>query len=188
MIDDWVDEIARCSRCDTVKPGGEFYRSKTTLSGLQSWCKQCMCGYIKQRYAEEPEFRERAKREAKRWDTENKERKRERMKVWADENRERVRERENAYRRARPEIGRRNASIRRARKMAAPCVPYTQEQLDQRWAYYGNNCWICGDVATATDHVKPLARGGAEMLANLRPVCQPCNSRKHAKWPFKVTD
>lgn len=32
------------------------------------------------------------------------------------------------------------------------------------------------------DHVKPLAKGGPHILANIRPACVSCNSRKHATW------
>ncbi|MGX7727586.1 HNH endonuclease [Rhodococcus sp. 5G237] len=34
------------------------------------------------------------------------------------------------------------------------------------------------------DHVKPINKGGPHMLANLRPACGPCNSRKRDQWPF----
>ena len=37
---------------------------------------------------------------------------------------------------------------------------------------------MCGTEATAIDHVKPIARGGSNWPANLRPACTPCNSRK----------
>ncbi|WP_246207809.1 HNH endonuclease [Tsukamurella spumae] len=52
-----------------------------------------------------------------------------------------------------------------------------------------SGCWICHEPFTAAlprtvDHVKPIARGGADMLSNLRPACKPCNSRKNDRWPF----
>jgi HNH endonuclease len=45
---------------------------------------------------------------------------------------------------------------------------------------WGGRCWMCGGQATATDHVKALVCGGSNWPANLRPICQPCNSRKGA--------
>lgn len=33
------------------------------------------------------------------------------------------------------------------------------------------------------DHVIPLARGGADTVANLCVACEPCNRRKHSKLP-----
>lgn len=94
----------------------------------------------------------------------------------------------NAYSRrwqlANPDTKRATDARRRAKKAAASQIPFTAEQLAQRWLYYGNRCWICRVEATATDHVKPIAKGGAHMLCNLRPICKPCNSTKNAQWPF----
>jgi 5-methylcytosine-specific restriction endonuclease McrA len=73
---------------------------------------------------------------------------------------------------------------RRARLRGAPTVPYTVEQLRGRWAYYGHKCWVCSEPATEIDHVKPIAKGGAEMLCNLRPICRSCNASKCDKWPY----
>ena len=56
--------------------------------------------------------------------------------------------------------------------------------LQQRWEYYGNKCWVCRGVATATDHVKPRSKGGGNLLCNLRPICGLCNSRKGNTWSF----
>ena len=75
---------------------------------------------------------------------------------------------------------------RRAVEHAAFTVPFTAEQLAGRWAVWGNRCWRCGDKATATDHVKPLTKGGAHILANLRPICKSCNSSKGDQWPYPV--
>lgn len=73
---------------------------------------------------------------------------------------------------------------RRARLADAYTVPFTSEQLASRLAYYGGRCWICGAPWEHWDHVKPLAKGGAHMLANLRPACAGCNLGKGARWPY----
>ncbi|WP_349257835.1 HNH endonuclease [Iamia sp.] len=46
---------------------------------------------------------------------------------------------------------------------------------------------MCGVEADSIDHVKPLSKGGAHMLSNLRPSCRSCNSRKGARWPFATS-
>lgn len=100
-------------------------------------------------------------------------------------NKDLIREREKSYRKN-------NAAkilIKNARRRAiladVPTVPFTAEQLDQKWSYYGHCCWMCGSAEITTmDHVKPISLGGAHMLANLRPACSSCNSRKGAKWPL----
>lgn len=62
----------------------------------------------------------------------------------------------------------------------------TRAQIKARVAFYGGLCWICRAVPyQAIDHVKPLARGGSNWPANLRPACKSCNSRKGARWPFE---
>lgn len=73
-------------------------------------------------------------------------------------------------------------SKRNARMRGATAVPFTSSQLDQRLAYYGYLCWMCRAPYEHVDHVKPVARGGAHVLSNLRPACSACNYRKSAKW------
>jgi 5-methylcytosine-specific restriction endonuclease McrA len=68
-------------------------------------------------------------------------------------------------------------------------IPYTDEQLAAKYALWGNRCWICGctDKPLTRDHVKPVSKGGADMLSNIRPACQSCNSKKHNQWPVRYT-
>ena len=73
---------------------------------------------------------------------------------------------------------------RRAQKANNARIPYTDEQLLARLRYYGGSCWICTAPGVEVDHVKPVSNGGPEMLANLRPICRPCNAQKSNKWPF----
>lgn len=74
----------------------------------------------------------------------------------------------------------------KARKRAAAIVPFSAEQLAAKVAYWGGRCWMCGDSYEAIDHVKPLAKGGPHLLANLRPACAPCNHRKRDTWPYSA--
>ena len=89
-----------------------------------------------------------------------------------------------AYQRAKPEWARERTARYRARKLKATVGVLTVELLAAKLAYYGGRCWMCGADWTDWDHVKPLAKGGPHMLANLRPACQPCNSSKSDRWPF----
>jgi hypothetical protein len=75
-------------------------------------------------------------------------------------------------------------ATRRAR-IKQTAIPFTAEQLNQKLSMYGGKCWMCRvQPYEAWDHVKPLAKGGAHILANLRPACKTCNSRKIDKWPL----
>jgi 5-methylcytosine-specific restriction endonuclease McrA len=79
---------------------------------------------------------------------------------------------------------------RKAQKRGAGKGEYSTAALvAARHEYWGNRCYICGKQETKTerlqtDHVKPLAKGGAHLPCNLRPICGPCNSKKHNKWPI----
>lgn len=72
---------------------------------------------------------------------------------------------------------------RRALLNQAFTIPFTAQDLQSRFIANAGRCWICGlGAPDSWDHVKPLAKGGAHMLANLRPACKRCNSSKGAKW------
>lgn len=78
--------------------------------------------------------------------------------------------------------GNRRAAARRARKLSTTIVKFTPGQLQQRLSMFGFRCWMCNGEMEAIEHVKPLAAGGAHVLANLRPACKSCNSRKGSRW------
>jgi 5-methylcytosine-specific restriction endonuclease McrA len=109
----------------------------------------------------------------------------ERVRAWCATNPERSRASHAAWKKANPATVADHNLARRGRKLGAEGVA-TVAEIAARWTYHGDKCWICGGIATATDHVKPLAKGGSNWPANLRPVCLTCNSSKHAKWPYPV--
>ncbi len=79
----------------------------------------------------------------------------------------------------------RDAQLRRRTLLAnALRIPYSDAALKAKVTYWGNRCWVCGGPYQAIDHVKPLSRGGADILANLRPICTSDHSRKNANWPW----
>ncbi len=126
---------------------------------------------------------------------ENLEQCRERSRDYAAHHRVEARERAAAWRKANPERHRENVRTvksRRRMRVAATVVPFTPEQWAQKVHYWGGRCHlqipgICVKEVAAMDHVKPLSRGGAHVLANLRPACKPCNSSKGNRWPYLVS-
>lgn len=78
--------------------------------------------------------------------------------------------------------------LRRYRYKAATggqIIEFTSEQKAARFKMWGGRCWKCGIAeATEEDHVKPIAKGGSHCLANLRPICQKCNTTKRDVWPL----
>jgi 5-methylcytosine-specific restriction endonuclease McrA len=104
--------------------------------------------------------------------------------------REEVRAYQAAYgyrwRKANAELTSEYARRRRARVRELTLVEPTMELLSAKWDYWAGRCWMCSGEAVEWDHVKPLSKGGAHCLANLRPACVPCNRRKSATWPFQT--
>lgn len=86
-----------------------------------------------------------------------------------------------------PDAHREKAHRHRARKRGLAIGDVSPELLQQKLAYWGGNCWMCGETASEWDHVKPLSKGGSHCLANLRPACRSCNAQKQAKWPFPTS-
>lgn len=88
----------------------------------------------------------------------------------------------NEYRTKHPWRYRAYGQKRRQRMRDATPWPISEKDVEQRMLAQGQKCWMCGNDADTIDHVKPLAAGGLHILANLRPACLSCNSRKRSKW------
>lgn len=77
------------------------------------------------------------------------------------------------------DVQRRMRSQLRQDRLRANGGTATVTQVQQRFAVWGNACWMCGAPAEHIDHVIAIARGGSGWPANLRPACARCNIRKH---------
>ncbi|MFF7408678.1 HNH endonuclease [Streptomyces lydicus] len=56
-------------------------------------------------------------------------------------------------------------------------APYKRAEVFARW---GGLCAYCDAPAEHLDHIKPIARGGRDVLSNVVPACAPCNGAKGA--------
>jgi 5-methylcytosine-specific restriction endonuclease McrA len=201
---DDVSESKTCARCRVILPLDSFPPGKKWDDGLYPYCRPCKRAYAAQwreenreklraaerrRYAENPELRESIKERVKARYAQNPEPVKRQATAWALANPERRRQiaLESDRRRyaADPEPKREAWRRRHAKKMSVAVVPFTPSQLKAKVAYWGDRCWICGGGYEAIDHVKPLNKGGLHVLANLRPVCTPCNTRKRDQWPYQ---
>jgi 5-methylcytosine-specific restriction endonuclease McrA len=124
------------------------------------------------------------------WRKANPERFRELTSQWRQEHPEYFTERNRLWNQENRERKRATWERRHARKLGAAGAEYTTvDHIMARWSMWGGRCWICGAPATETDHVKPLAKGGAHWPCNLRPVCSRCNRVKGDAWPYeKLTE
>lgn len=64
----------------------------------------------------------------------------------------------------------------------------SETALQARLVYYAFKCYLCGDPWEEWDHVIPIAKGGLNLPANLRPACVPCNRRKGTKRLSEVVE
>ena len=117
-----------------------------------------------------------------RWAKENPDKKRAQGQRQYQKYRDKIRARHAAWEKANPLKCALRRHRRRARLHAANGFA-TETQVIARIEYYGELCYLCGKKWEAIDHVIPLARGGTNWPANLRPICKSCNSRKGTKKP-----
>ena len=186
-----MNDCKKCTGCGRSLPLDDYYRGVGKY-GRRSKCKVCT-REVNRRYDESRQeyLREYHKeyyrknraainaRHRKHYE-ENKEAYALWNAKWARENRERMRELRRQWSLRHPGKSREDAKIRRERCSLAEGVTL-DEQRQARWDYYGGKCYLCGDDATEMDHVIPIARGGSNWPANLRPACRSCNSQKGAK-------
>lgn len=158
----------RCPKCGLTKGADQFHKSSYSKSGLGTYCKACECVRVRTP------------------------RKRERWAEYYERNREEILAKNRQWKIGNPEKHRangrawwkNNSEFNRDRVRARRLNRFEKSGLKDRWAYYGGKCWMCGALATETDHVKPRSKGGANLLCNLRPICKPCNSAKRDRWPL----
>lgn len=202
-------EYKCCPGCKVTKPKSEYHRSRSRSDGCSGYCKVCMrerrrVWYLanRERVLEEnarwkAENPDRVRAIAQAWHAKNAVRLRAQNAAWYQANRARMLEARAAWRAqnpdywnrwnaANPDAVRSKRDRRRANRMNAPTIPFTPDQLRERMRYWGNRCWVCGSSGDEVDHVKPLNKGGAHALCNLRPICRSCNARKRDTWPYPV--
>lgn len=190
-----------CTCCKEIKLLDGFPAGKQWKDGKHPYCRECKRASDRASYARNREKRSVAARKryaeksdeykarALAWYAANPELVKERAAEWAKANPARRREIRIASARRRYALNpeqkreawrRRNAAIRKG----VAVYQFTHEDIAAKVAYWGGKCWVCNAGYEAIDHVKPLNKGGPHMLANLRPICTQCNTRKLDKWPF----
>ena len=146
-------------------------------------CKACRAAhaeYVRKYRQEHPEYVEQCRNDDKEYAKRPEVRKR----VYARQAVEQVTPGTPRYYRVRARILRRDA----ARRGADVSHGVSTQGLANKMAMWGGKCWVCGhelDTDNLTfDHVKPLSKGGLDILANIRPCCRSCNCRKGNTWPL----
>lgn len=104
-----------------------------------------------------------------------------RVKSYYEQNREKAIAYQLAYCRANPDKVADRAKLREDR-MAENGGSHTQEELQAKFAEFGNVCVYCGtSERVGIDHMIPVARGGTDGIENIVPACKSCNSKKYTR-------
>lgn len=170
-----------CPKCGIYKLLSEYHRSRMRSDGLAHICKGCAC------------------QKSREWGEKNKELKRTKQREYyrlkhpdqrpsAEERLQRLREHRNAYMKRWRIVNRgtekykalnRAKSRRYWNRKRALVGDYSHAEWQALCAKYNFRCACCGEQKPLTvDHVVPLSKGGANLIENLQPLCQSCNSRK----------
>ncbi len=136
------------------------------VNAKEAACPDCRTGYNKY---------------MQRWKAANADKHREWSRRWQAANLDKHGEYVRRWRVNNSEVVNRWTAKRRAQKAGTLHVPFTVDQLAERMAYWGNQCWMCKGPYEVVDHVIAIAQGGSDCLSNLRPACSSCNSSKGMK-------
>lgn len=179
--------MKKCRSCGEDKPLDGFFNSKSSKDGKNSECKECSHKRYKAHYEANKDM---WSANYRRWSTSHD--RRDYYKEWYRKNREHHSQRCSAYNKENTALFNFYSKRRKAR-VEASHGSHTIRQLAQKAEYYGYTCWICGESTTLDakpkdrhrlvfDHVKPIAKGGSDCIANIRPICAKCNNYKRDTW------
>jgi 5-methylcytosine-specific restriction endonuclease McrA len=128
------------------------------------------------------------------WNSKNKQKVNAYNRAWQKRNPDKFRAANRLWRYRYPELAREHERLRRMRKRARRMHAEGDASLRQLkaliFASIGKNCGYCGTIlkrdSISLDHVVPLAKGGKNDMANINPVCRPCNLLKNTQlWPLR---
>lgn len=187
--------MMECRRCREQKEESAFKKRSSSKTGYVSTCKSCAAEYSKRYYEEHRTERlvyaqghrrahpVRVSQAKKAAYNKNKPHYRELNQLWKEANPERKIEIDRLWRLNNPE---RRYEAEKRRRLKISKHRLDPKLVEQKIDYWGRKCWMCKTSPyQSLDHVKPLNKGGAHMLCNIRPACLKCNSSKSDKWPIE---
>ena len=179
-----------CTGCEKTKDVKEFYKSKATIDGLQSRCKECRKAYGQSYYAvnkTELLAYGRSYRKTKKGQEVKKNNSHNYRKT--KKGRTIVRKVFAKYQRtAKGKEANLRATCKRRSifKRHPECFTLTLEEWEKTLKYFDFRCAYCGkkNKKLVHEHVIALEIGGWHTKENVVPSCQQCNRRKGRKIPF----
>lgn len=173
-----------CARCKQEKSLVGWHKKKSNKDGYYSYCPACCKEDRKNQYWKKLEEN---RSKSSEWYANNKEAGKHVRRLYARSHSAEATLRHNKWKDANPEKRKQVAKAYQARRRAAFKIPYSEEQMMQRFSLWNFKCWMCRENEfEAIEHVKPLSKGGWDCLSNIRPACTSCNSKKSAVWPYSA--
>lgn len=184
--------IKQCRRCDQRKPRESFNRDRTRADGLSPYCRACRLAWSR-----EPEHAAQSRETAAAWRAAN-----------LDRAKANARASARRWYAEHPEQAKASRARRRQEKRVAVYADNAKRRAAKRGAPRGDRaaycaylekvkttpamkCYWCGKrtrpATRHVDHIVPIARGGADDVANLCVACSCCNLKKHAKTPLQFS-
>jgi len=78
-----------------------------------------------------------------------------------------------------------NKRNRVVKRLKTNGLSHTFGEWEKLKARYGFSCPSCQrvepQIKLTEDHIMPLSKGGSDIIENIQPLCQSCNSKKHTK-------
>ncbi|UBF29837.1 HNH endonuclease (plasmid) [Kovacikia minuta CCNUW1] len=122
---------------------------------------------------------------------ENPEKVRQSLLSWYEKNRDRqklyMQERQKSLTEEQRQSERERSRVKSRKRRAlikSAHIPYTEQQVKEKFAAMGNACFYCSSLDQITvDHYIPINKGGWDSLDNLVPACSRCNFSKRDMLP-----
>lgn len=160
-----------CTRCKRELDFADFPRNRRRTDGLDLYCRQCNHEKYKAQHEKHYEKRLIRQRELYHRDVEYT---RARRRKWYAAKADRIRAYMRNWRDDHQFMVLAKSCNERGRVANLP-GRVTHDGIRARVAMFGFRCWVCGAPWEEIDHVKPMAVGGLNLHANLRPACAHCN-------------
>lgn len=175
LLEPVPSDMKRCSKCGKIQPLENFGKNKNATDGLNYQCKSCLKEYRIQ-------HKEERKIYDKKYCAEHKEEIAAYDRQYYQKNKEKLLAYQQQY--LKTEKGKAVAKAHSHKRNAQKQNnggEFTADEWLMLCSEFDNKCAYCGaETKLTADHIYPLSKGGVNKISNIIPVCQSCNSSKHA--------